>query len=196
MLPDFPELIRKRIADSIDVKRQFSEELIESIGRVATKIVGCYRKGGKMILFGNGGSAADAQHIACELVGRFLKERRPFDAAALNTNSSILTALGNDYGYERVFERQLEASARPGDVVVGISTSGHSSNVARGLEAARRIGCATVGLTGCDGGKVGAASDIVLAVPSSETPRIQESHILIGHIICELVELELQEQEE
>ncbi|GAB4348899.1 MAG: D-sedoheptulose 7-phosphate isomerase [Candidatus Abyssubacteria bacterium] len=195
MRTDGPALVRQRIAESIQVKQQFSEDLIQDITRVAARIGACYRKGGKMLLFGNGGSAADAQHIACELVGRFLKERRPFNAVALTTNSSIVTALGNDYGYDCVFERQVEACARPGDVVIGISTSGNSANVVRGIEAAKKIGCAAFALTGRDSGKVGAASEIVLAAPSTETPRIQESHILIGHILCELVELMVEEQD-
>jgi len=190
------ELIQQKIEDSVRVKQRFSDELLSNIELTAEKIVDCYRNGGKLILFGNGGSAADAQHIACELVGRFLKERRPLFAVALNTNSSVLTSIGNDYGYDRIFERQVEASAKPEDVVIGISTSGNSPNIIRAIEAAHRIGSTTIGMTGLSGGLLKGAADILLNVPSGETPRIQESHILIGHIICELVERAIEEEKQ
>lgn len=180
--------VHRCVEESIRVKRGFSKILIRNVARAAEKIMEAYANGGKLILFGNGGSAADAQHIACELVGRFLEERRPLNALALNTNPSVLTSLGNDYGYERVFERQVEAVAQPGDVVIGITTSGNSPNVLHALERARQMGCATIGMTGQSGGKLKNATDILLNVPSNVTPRIQESHILIGHIICEIVE--------
>lgn len=190
--PEDLKLIQKRIDDSIRIQRRFSQKLMKDIALSAEKIVGCYRDGGKLILFGNGGSAADAQHIACELVGRFLKERAPLDATALSTNTSILTALGNDYGYDHVFERQVEASAKPGDIVLAISTSGDSANVVRAIKAAKKIGCVTIGMTGQAGGKLKPMVDILLNVPSKgPSPLIQESHILIGHIICELVERSL-----
>jgi D-sedoheptulose 7-phosphate isomerase len=188
------ELIRQRIDESIRVKQGFSEELRENIEHAAEKIIASYKNGGKLVLFGNGGSAADAQHIACELVGRFLAERRPLSATSLTANPSILTCLGNDYGYDHVFERQVEAFAKPEDVVIGISTSGDSVNVLRALEAAKRIGSATIGMTGRTGGKLKDVVDILLNAPSSQTPRIQESHILIGHIICELVENSVRER--
>ncbi|MBI4831792.1 MAG: D-sedoheptulose 7-phosphate isomerase [Candidatus Lindowbacteria bacterium] len=181
-------LIRQRIEESIRVKQGFPDKLVQNIARAAETIVEAYNNGGKLILFGNGGSAADAQHIACELVGRFLKERRPLEAMSLSANASMLTCLGNDYGYERVFERQVEAAARAGDVVIGISTSGNSPNVLKAAKRAKQIGCVTICMTGKSGGKMKACADILLNVPSNVTPRIQESHILIGHIICELVE--------
>jgi D-sedoheptulose 7-phosphate isomerase len=192
--PDDLNLIRDRIDDSVSVAQRFPKRLITNIALAARTITECYQNGGKLILFGNGGSAADAQHIAGELVGRFLEERRPLDAVALSTNTSILTSLGNDYGYARLFERQLEAAAKSGDVVVGISTSGDSPNVVRAMKRAKKIGCTTVGMTGQSGGKVKAVADILLNVPSKHTPRIQESHILIGHIICELVERAVREE--
>jgi len=187
------ELIKQKVTESVRVKQQFSDDLFLAIERAAEKIIASYGSGGKLILFGNGGSAADAQHFACELVGRFLRERRPLSAIALSTNSSVLTCLGNDYGYERIFERQVQAMARPEDVVIGISTSGDSPNVLRALVAARETGCGTIGMTGLSGGAMKDVVDVLLNVPSSETPRIQESHVLIGHIICELVELAVRE---
>ena len=182
-------LIQKRIDESVRAKQRISKKLTRDIALAADRIIESYSGGGKLILFGNGGSAADAQHIACEMVGRFLRERRPLEAIALGMNISTLTAIGNDYGYDRVFERELEAAAKPGDVVVAISASGDSPNVLRAVKRAKRIGCATVALTGQSGGKLKGEVDILLNVPSKgPTPRIQELHILIGHIICELVE--------
>jgi D-sedoheptulose 7-phosphate isomerase len=193
-MSDAAKLIQQRIEASIKVKRRFSQRLIDDIALAAKKIVGSYQNGGRVILLGNGGSAADAQHIACELVGRFLRDRRPLDAIALGANVPALTSVGNDYGYARVFERQLEAAARPGDVVVGISTSGDSPNVLRAIRRARKIGCATIAMTGQSGGKLKGLADILINVPSKETPRIQESHILVGHIICELVEQAVEKE--
>jgi D-sedoheptulose 7-phosphate isomerase len=144
-----------------------------------------------VLLFGNGGSAADATHIAAELVGRFLAERRAVPALSLSDNASAVTAIGNDYGYERVFARQVEAHAGPDGVALGISTSGTSANVLAGLAAARECGLATIGLTGADGGPMRGESDICIEVPSSATPRIQEAHTLVAHILCELVERDL-----
>jgi D-sedoheptulose 7-phosphate isomerase len=168
------DLIRHRIEESVRVKQGFPQKLVQDIARAAQAIVEAYENGGKLILFGNGGSAADAQHIACELVGRFLKERRPLEAISLSANASVLTCLGNDYGYERVFERQVEAAARAGDVVIGISTSGNSANVLKAVKRARQIGCTIICMTGRDGGKMKASADILLNAPSSVTPRIQE----------------------
>ncbi|HEY8054358.1 MAG TPA: D-sedoheptulose 7-phosphate isomerase [Terriglobales bacterium] len=156
--------------------------------RAAAALVACYRGGGKAMFCGNGGSAADAQHLAAEFVGRYLAERRPLPALALHANSSSLTAIGNDYGYELSFARQLEAFARPGDVAVGLSTSGNSANVVAALQKARELGLTTIALTGEGGGKLRDAADILLAVASRETPRIQECHILIGHCLCQAVE--------
>ncbi|OGV56265.1 MAG: phosphoheptose isomerase, partial [Lentisphaerae bacterium GWF2_52_8] len=151
-------------------------------------IAGAYKKGGKLLVMGNGGSAADSQHFAAELVGRFKKERKPMNAVALSTNTSILTAIGNDYGFDEVYSKQVEAMCLGGDIVVGISTSGSSVNVGRAFEAAKKLGARTVLMTGSRPGTIAGISDEILAVPSSDTPRIQEAHILIIHIICELVE--------
>lgn len=144
--------------------------------------------GGQLLIAGNGGSAADAQHIAAELTGRFLLERKPFRALALHVNTSSLTAIGNDYGYEHVFARELSAHARPGDVLLAITTSGNSPNILRAIEAARKGKVAVIGLTGESGGKMRAACDLCLCVPSKSTARIQEMHITIGHAMCELLE--------
>lgn len=144
--------------------------------------------GGQLLIVGNGGSAADAQHIAAELTGRFLRERPPLRALALHANTSALTAIGNDYGYERVFARELTAHARPGDVLLGISTSGNSPNILRAIEAARQCNVSVIGLTGGSGGQMQAMCDLCLCVPSNSTARIQEMHITIGHTICELLE--------
>jgi len=146
-------------------------------------------------LFGNGGSAADAQHIAAELVGRFAFDRPALPALALSVNSSCVTAIGNDYGFDRVFSRQLEALARPGDIAIGISTGGNSANVLRAMSTARKIGLKTIALTGRSGGNLRNAVDYCICVPSNETPRIQECHILVGHIISELVEREIFHEE-
>jgi len=144
--------------------------------------------GGKILLFGNGGSAADAQHIAAELSGRYKSERRGLAGIALTTDTSVLTAVGNDYGYERVFDRQVEALARKGDLLIGISTSGNSKNVLRALSLGRNIGCKTIGFSGRDGGAMNDFCDVNIVVPSDDTPRIQEMHIMIGHIICQAID--------
>lgn len=146
------------------------------------------RQGGKILFVGNGGSAADAQHLAAEFVGRFEKERRGLAAIALTTDTSILTAVGNDYGFDQVFSRQVEALARPGDVVVGISTSGNSPNVVQALMVAKDLGAITIGMTGESGGKMASICDLCIQVPSKITARIQEAHILIGHIVCAAVD--------
>lgn len=155
---------------------------------LALLIIDAISKGRRLYLLGNGGSAADAQHIAAELVGRFQKERKGLPALALTTDTSILTAVGNDYGYEHIFSRQVEAHVLPGDVVIGISTSGNSSSVVEAIKKANEIGAYTVGLTGGTGGMLKELCDTSIVVPSSNTARIQEAHILIGHILCELVE--------
>jgi D-sedoheptulose 7-phosphate isomerase len=164
------------------------ERLAPDIERCCHLMIESLREGGKILVMGNGGSAADAQHFAAELVGRFLMERRALRAIALTTDTSILTAIGNDYGFDEIFKRQVEALADPGDVVVGISTSGHSNNVFHALTAANEIGCKTVGLLGRDGGNIGGIVDVNLTVPVKETPRIQEAHGTIMHIVCDLVE--------
>lgn len=151
-------------------------------------MVKALRAGGKLIFFGNGGSAADAQHLAAELTGHFVRERAPLSAVALSTDTSALTAIGNDYGFEHVFERQIRALGRRGDLCIAISTSGNSPNVLRAVEAARELGIAVVGLTGRGGGSLARVSDIPIVIPSDSTARVQECHITIGHILCEYVD--------
>ena len=169
-----------------------SKATMEYIGdslEIAAKLcIESLKSGGKILIFGNGGSAADAQHIAAELVGRYKVERKGLAAIALTTDSSALTSIGNDYGYERVFDRQVEALANEGDVVIGISTGGSSANVISALKLANDLGCKTIGLSGRDGGEMNTVCDINLVVPAEDTPRIQEMHIVIGHTICHLID--------
>jgi D-sedoheptulose 7-phosphate isomerase len=153
------------------------------------------RAGGRVFFFGNGGSAADAQHLAAELVGRFALERRALPAMALSVNTSVVTAIGNDYGYEQVFSRQLEGLARAGDMAIGITTSGNSANVVRAMESGGAMGLRTIAMTGARGGQIRAVVDECLCVPSDLTPRIQEAHILIGHMLCEYAERALFDNE-
>lgn len=183
--------ITTRLEESASIQKALAKSKVADIEKMVEFIISAYKTGGKVILFGNGGSAADAQHLACELVGRFVLQRQAFPAIALSTNTSILTAVANDCGYEAVFSRQLEALVSERDVVIGISTSGNSPNVVEALRLARGKGAQTIGLTGGNGGKLVEIADLVVAVPSSSTPRIQEAHITIGHIVCELVEKEL-----
>ncbi len=164
------------------------EKLQPSTVEGAMMMVETLRTGNKILLCGNGGSAADAQHIAAELTGRYKAERRGLPAIALTTDTSALTAIGNDYGYERVFDRQLEALAREGDLLVGISTSGNSENVIRALGLARELGCRTLGFSGRDGGAMNGLCDLNIVVPSDNTPRIQEMHILIAHTMCQVID--------
>jgi D-sedoheptulose 7-phosphate isomerase len=185
------ETVKRTIQESIQVKESLLQTMVPQIVQAADWIVQSYRAGGKLILFGNGGSAGDAQHIAAELVGRFERERRALPAIALTTNSSTLTAIGNDYGYAKIFSRQIEAWAKPEDVAIGISTSGNSPNVLEGMAAAKAKGTRTIGMTGEKGGKLAAEAGLCIKVPSSNTARIQESHILIGHILCLLIEKNL-----
>ncbi|MBM2824406.1 MAG: phosphoheptose isomerase [Dehalococcoidales bacterium] len=173
------------------MKLAIAKTMSHEIECIANFIIAAYQAGGKVVLFGNGGSAADAQHIAGELVGKFMLERQAFPAIALTTNTSILTALGNDMGYENVFRRQVEALVNEKDVVIGISTSGNSPNVIEAINAAKKKGAKTIGLSGGRGGKLAELADLALVVPSESTPRIQEAQITIGHIVCELVEREL-----
>jgi D-sedoheptulose 7-phosphate isomerase len=192
---DFEHRAAKSIEGSIAVKQRLLQDttLISSIARVSKVSLTALKSGYKLLLFGNGGSAADAQHIAAEFVGRFAFDRPAMPALALSVNTSCVTAIGNDYGFDQVFSRQLEALARPGDVAIGFSTSGNSSNVLHGISTAKKMGLHTVALTGTPGGKLKQAADLdhCLCVPSSETPRIQECHILIGHIVSEWIEEEL-----
>ena len=180
------------VSESLAVKKLFFEAQAEGLVALADLIAARVRKGGKVLVFGNGGSAADAQHFAGELVGRFTKEGPPIPALALTTDTSIITAVGNDYGYEHVFKRQVEAHAGPHDVAVGISTSGNSKNVLLAMEVAKARGALTVGMTGEGGGKLATLVDHLFAVPSKETPRIQEAHHLMNHILCELLEERLR----
>jgi len=183
--------IVKRLEESARIKGCIVRDKIGEIECIVESIIEAYKTGGKVVLFGNGGSAADAQHIAGELVGQFQLKRRALPAIALTTNTSTLTAVANDYGYEAVFSRQVEALVNEKDIVIGISTSGDSLNVIEAIEMAKMKGAKTVGLTGGNGGKLAEVADLVLVVPSDSTPRIQEAHITIGHIVCELVESEL-----
>jgi D-sedoheptulose 7-phosphate isomerase len=186
-------IIRKYLNESVEVKRKIMDDpsLLDKIEKTTSLIVDAYGSGKKLILFGNGGSAADAQHIAAELVNKLKLERSALAALAFTTDTSILTSVANDYDYSRVFARQVEALANEGDVVIGISTSGNSLNVLKGIEAAKEKGARTIGFTGKDGGKLVQIADLTIEVPSSDTPRIQEAHITILHIICFLVEREL-----
>jgi len=165
--------------------------LQKNIQESAIKSIAAFKNDKKMLLCGNGGSASDAQHIAAELSGRFYTDRPPLYAEALHVNSSYMTAVANDYGYEIAYARMVEAVGRRGDILIGISTSGNSSNVVKAMQKAKEIGMLTVGFTGKDGGKMKDICDIMICVPSVETPRIQEAHILIGHIICQLIEEEM-----
>jgi D-sedoheptulose 7-phosphate isomerase len=183
--------IKDFLYTSADLKRTVADTLSGDILEAANRIKSRLEKGGKLILMGNGGSAADSQHIAAELVGRFKKERRAIPAIALTVDTSSLTALGNDYGFDTIFERQLEALARENDAVVGISTSGNSENVVRALKKANSLGAETIGLVGNNGGKIKEVANLSIVVPSNDTARIQEVHITIGHIICELIEEDL-----
>ena len=178
------------LKESASVKEELSKQApeLKKIEEVSGAITKALKRGRKVVLFGNGGSAADAQHIACELAGKFTKERRGLSAIALTTNTSALTAIANDYGYAEVFSRQVDGIVNRGDVAIGISTSGESINVVKGLEAAKRKGALAVGLTGAKGGKLSGVADVCIRVPSRDTARIQEAHITIGHIICQLVE--------
>ena len=182
--------IKQILSESIKVKNKILDEpsLLDQIRKISSVIIEAYRKKNKVILFGNGGSAADAQHVAGELVNKFQLEREALPAIALTTDSSILTSIANDYGYSRVFARQVEALVNEGDVVVGISTSGNSANIIEAVKVAKEKGAKTVGFTGSSRGKLAKLVDLVVRVPSDETPRIQESHITILHIICYLVE--------
>lgn len=162
--------------------------LIPHIVEVADELRACIQRGGKILLCGNGGSAADSQHIAAEIVGRYKKERRGLAAIALTTDTSILTSVGNDYGYDYIFARQIEALCRPEDVVIGITTSGNSSNVVKAMIEANAIGATTIGLTGGNGGQLKELCKFNLVMPSNDTPRIQEAHIFVGHSLCDLLE--------
>ena len=182
------ELIKNNFRESISVKEETLKLCIDKIILASEMFIKALESGRKILFFGNGGSAADSQHIAAEFIGRFKKERRALSAIALTTDSSILTALGNDYTFDIIFARQIEALGQKDDIAFGITTSGNSPDVVVGLEKAKQLGLKTIALTGSGGGKVSKIADLSLIVPSSNTPRIQESHICIYHSMCELVE--------
>jgi len=181
-------ILRSNIEGSVLVHGQLLGACLPAMVEAANVLVSAYRTGHKALFFGNGGSASDAQHMAAEFLGRYLLERRPLPAVALSENTSAMTAIANDYGYEQVFSRQLQALGVPGDVAIGISTSGNSPNVVEAIMCARKMGLHTIGLTGASGGKMRGLVDTLIAVPSAETPRIQECHILVGHALCDAVE--------
>lgn len=185
--------IENIIQKSIDTKQLILQDknIIETVQNAANAIVNCYKMGRKVLFCGNGGSAADAQHLAAELSGRFYFDRPPLEAEALHVNSSYVTAVANDYSYNDIYSRYVNGVGKPGDVIIGLSTSGNSENIVRALKVAREKNMTTIGLTGQNGGAMRQLSDFLLNVPSTDTPRIQESHIMLGHIICEIVEEKL-----
>lgn len=185
------KIIEKIIKTSIDIKQKLLKTEVSNIENAIRLIQKCIGKGGKLLIFGNGGSAADSQHIAAEFVGRFKLERKAMAALALTTNTSTLTALSNDYGYEITFKRQIESLGKKGDVALAISTSGNAKNVIEAVKAAKEKGITTIALTGKDGGALGPLCDMSIIVNSQDTARIQEAHILIGHIIAEIIESNL-----
>jgi D-sedoheptulose 7-phosphate isomerase len=187
------KIIEKSFRNSLELKENIlqSEELVEKIFQASQLIYSAFKNGKKVLFCGNGGSAADAQHLAAEFSGRFYKDRKALPSEALHCNTSYLTAVGNDYGFEFVYSRIIEGIGNQGDVLVGISTSGNSKNIINALSSAKKTGMNTISFTGETGGKMKNYSDLLINVPSSDTPRIQEAHILIGHIICEIVETQL-----
>lgn len=187
-MPDFTSQIRSQLRESSRVKESFSAELVSRISRFAEIAAAAIQKGNKIVFFGNGGSAADAQHLAAELVVRLHRNRSSLAALALTTNASVLTASANDFGFESIFARQIESLVSAGDVLVAISTSGKSPNILRGAEAGRARRAFVVGMTGETGGELASRVDLLINVPSQDAQRIQESHITIGHIVCSLIE--------
>ncbi len=185
------QIIRQRFDQARNLLGESADQLTGAIAQAAGLVIDCYANDGAVFTFGNGGSAADAQHIACELVGRFLIERPALRAEALTTDTATITSIANDYGYDAIFTRQLEGKARAGDVAIGLSTSGNSPNVVAALAAAREMGVKTIAITGDGGGKCAPLADVLLAVPSSDTPRIQEATVVIYHILCELIEQQI-----
>lgn len=185
------DIIVKIFRESAQLKEAFVNENLLRMVRVVEAVTAALKAGNKLLLFGNGGSAADAQHLAAEFVNRFLIERPPLPAIALTTDSSVLTSIGNDYDFSEIFSKQIRALGQPGDVAWGISTSGTSKNVIKGLEQARKMGLVTIGLTGRDGGDVARMVDFALNVDSTVTPRIQEVHMTVGHVICQMVDMRL-----
>ncbi|MGB5919796.1 D-sedoheptulose 7-phosphate isomerase [Arcobacter sp.] len=180
--------IEKEFQAHLETIQKVIETMSEPLEKASKLAVDTLKAGNKILIFGNGGSAADAQHIAAELTGRYKTERRGLPGIALTTDTSALTAIGNDYGYDRVFDRQVESLANEGDLLIGISTSGNSKNVINAFEVGKDLGCKIIGLTGRDGGEMDTYCDVNLIVPSNDTPRIQEMHILFGHTICQLID--------
>jgi len=187
-MSDRTEQVRQQLLDGAVLRERLAAEMAEPVVAAAARLTACLRDGHKVLLCGNGGSAADAQHIAAELVGRYTRERPGWPAIALTTDTSALTAIGNDYGYDRIFDRQVEALGQRGDALIAISTSGNSPNVLAAVVRGRAQGLYTLGFAGRDGGHLAAACDLCLTVPHDETARIQEMHITLGHILCDLVE--------
>ncbi|MCX5722725.1 MAG: D-sedoheptulose 7-phosphate isomerase [Nitrospirae bacterium] len=185
------DIVLSAFAESATVKQQFARDHADRIVQVATLMVTAFREGRKVLLFGNGGSATDAAHLAAEFVGRYKRERAPLPAIALATDIAAITCIANDYGYDELFARQVRAHGQKGDVAIAISTSGNSPNILKGVEAAKACGLITVGWTGGTGGKLAGMVDHPFVVPSAVTARIQESHITLGHVLCELIEEQL-----
>jgi len=190
-MEEIEDIIIRCFKESNRIKEIFLAENLGRIVKVIDVITAALKKGNKILLFGNGGSAADAQHLAAEFVNRFLIERPPLPAIALTTDSSVLTSIANDYEFNEIFSKQIRAIGQPGDIAWGLSTSGSSPNVLKGLEAARKIGMTTIALTGRDGGAIAKAADYSLNVSSNLTPRVQEAHITAGHVICEMIDYKL-----
>jgi D-sedoheptulose 7-phosphate isomerase len=182
------QFVVKQLQEHQVLVRKIETDLAIPIAQLAERLIETFMIGNKLLIMGNGGSAADAQHFAAEIVSRFRMERPGLPAIALSTDTSIITAIGNDYGFERIFSRQIEALAAPGDAVIGISTSGNSPNILKALEVALQAGCTTIGLLGKDGGAIKTICDIPLIIPSDDTPRVQEGHITVIHILCDLIE--------
>lgn len=187
------DLIKNKIKSSIDLKNALlsNDAILGTVEKITDEIVHCYKNGGKVLWCGNGGSAADAQHLAAELTGRYYYDRPPLSSEALHVNTSYLTAVANDYSYEEVYSRLVKGIARKGDILIGLSTSGNSANVVKALQTAHAMGLITVGFTGEGGGKMKEHCNYLVAIPSKDTPRIQECHMLFGHSICEVVETSL-----
>lgn len=182
------EAIQSGLRDTAALLERVAEEMAPAIAQVAEAALGCLRSGGKIALCGNGGSASQAQHLAGELVGRFRRERPAYAALALTTDTAILTAIGNDYGYEEVFRRQVEGLLVPGDLLIALSTSGNAENILRAVDEAKRRRVTTVGLTGQGGGRLAEVADLCLRVPHAQTSTVQEAHLAIGHLLCDLIE--------
>lgn len=187
------EFIKSKIQNSIDLKKNLlqDEKILKQLNTIVEEITNCYKNGGKVLWCGNGGSAADAQHLAAELSGRFYYDRPPLFSEALHVNTSYTTAVANDYSYDIIYSRLVEAMGKKGDVLIGLSTSGNSANVIKAFEKAKEMGIVTVGFTGETGGKMKDLSQFLINIPSKDTPRIQECHMLFGHTICEMVEINL-----